>query len=124
MKCVGQLFGIVFTVGTLAAAILGAVFASQRLDHRPRLDDAFIDADVVYMAPDVSGRLMSLEVTNNKTFRAGELAVRDRSGALPLAARTGPAQLSGLQATPTGVAAAVPRRGDIGRPSASHGATT
>ena len=99
MKRVGQLFGIVFTLGALAAAILGAVFASQRLDHRPRTDDAFIDADVVHMAPDVSGRLVSLAVTNNQMVRAGDLLFVIDPEPFRLQLEQARAQLSGLQAT-------------------------
>ena len=73
VKRVGQLFGIVFTLGAIAAAVVAWVLASQRLDHRPRTDDAFIDADVVHMAPDVSGRVAMLNVTNNQRVRAGDV---------------------------------------------------
>ncbi len=99
MKRVRQLFGIVFTLGAVAAAIVGAVFASQRLDHRPRTDDAFIDADVVHMAPDVSGRVVALKVTNNQPVRAGDLLFVIDPEPFRLQLEQARAQLAGLQAT-------------------------
>ena len=99
MKRIGQLFGIVFTLGAVAAAIVGAVFATQRLDHRPRTDDAFIDADVVHMAPDVSGRIVALKVTDNQTVRAGDLLFVIDPEPFRLQLEQARAQLTGLQAT-------------------------
>lgn len=99
MKRINQLFGIVFTLGAVGAAILGAVFASQRLDHRPRTDDAFIDADVVHMAPDVSGRVVAIKVTNNQRVRAGDLLFVIDPEPFRLQLEQARAQLAGLQAT-------------------------
>uniref|UniRef100_I2PX59 Multidrug resistance efflux pump n=1 Tax=Desulfovibrio sp. U5L TaxID=596152 RepID=I2PX59_9BACT len=44
-----------------------------RLDNRPRTDDAFIDADIVHLAPDVAGRIVSLNVENNQSVHAGDI---------------------------------------------------
>ena len=99
MKRVGQLLGIVFTLGAIAAAIVAGVLASQRLDHRPRTDDAFIDADVVHMAPDVSGRVAVLHVTNNQRVRAGDVLFVIDKEPYRLQLEQARAQLSALQAT-------------------------
>ena len=99
MKRVGQVFGTVFTLGAIAAAVIGALLASQRLDQRPRTDDAFIDADVVHMAPDVSGRVTMLKVTNNQRVRAGDLLAVIDPEPYRLQLEQARAQLAGLQAT-------------------------
>ena len=52
--------------------VLG-VLTYVRLDTRPRTDDAFLQADLVHMAPDVSGRVVALNVRNNQFVRAGDV---------------------------------------------------
>ena len=99
MTRAGRLFGIVFTLVAVAAALVGAVLASQRLDRRPRTDDAYIDADVVHMAPDVSGRVVALPVTNNQRVRAGALLFAIDPEPFRLQLEQARAQLAGLQAT-------------------------
>ena len=60
-----------------AAAVIGlavlAVLAQRRIDARPRTDDAYLQADLVHMAPDVSGRIISLRVQDNQLVRTDEL---------------------------------------------------
>ena len=99
MKRVGKLFGIAFTLVAVAAAIICAVFASQRLNGRPRTDDAFIDADVVHMAPDVSGRVVALKVADNQPVKAGDLLFVVDPEPYRLQFEQARAQLAGLQAT-------------------------
>ena len=99
MKRVGQLFGIVFTLAVVAAAIVAGVLASQRLDHRPRTDDAFIDADIVHMAPDVSGRVIAVKVTNNQRVRSGDLLFVIDPEPFRLQLDQARAQLGALRAT-------------------------
>ena len=98
MQILGRLFGAGFTLSAVAAAIVAAVLASQRLDHRPRTDDAFIDADVVHMAPDVSGRVVSLAVRENQAVKAGDLLFTIDPEPYRLQLAQAQAQLSGLQA--------------------------
>ncbi len=88
-----------FTLGAVAAAIVAALLASQRLDQRPRTDDAYLDADVVHMAPDVSGRVVALKVTNNQPVRAGDLLLVIDPEPFRLQLEQARAQLAGLQAT-------------------------
>jgi multidrug efflux system membrane fusion protein len=98
VRILGRLFGALFTLGAIAAAIVGAWLAAQRLDHRPRTDDAFIQADVVHMAPDVSGRVVTLNVHNNQAVQAGELLFTIDPEPYRLQRDQARAQLAGLQA--------------------------
>ncbi len=83
-KLLGRLFVLVVVLSLVASAVLVA----RRLDSRPRTDDAFLEADIVHLAPDVSGRIVSLNVRNNQAVHAGDLLfVIDRQPyALKLAA--------------------------------------
>ena len=99
MKRIYRMFGVVFTLAAVGAAIVGVLLASQRLDLRPRTDDAFLDADVVHMAPDVSGRVVVIKVANNQRVRAGDLLFVIDPEPFRLQLEQARAQLTGLQAT-------------------------
>jgi multidrug efflux system membrane fusion protein len=58
----------------LVALALGlAVYVIWRLDTAPRTDDAYIYADTVSIAPEVSGRIIELAVKNDQLVRQGEI---------------------------------------------------
>ena len=73
MLVVRRLLGILFSVVAVVALVVLSVLASQRLSARPRTDDAFLQADLVHMAPDISGRIVKLAVHDNELVHAGEL---------------------------------------------------
>jgi multidrug efflux system membrane fusion protein len=68
-KSIGRLFVI------LVAALLvtSGTLVVFRLDARPRTDDAFLEADVVHFAPDISGRIVTLNVRSNQSVHAGDV---------------------------------------------------
>ncbi len=98
VRVLARLFGAVFTLGAIAAALVAAVLASHRLEHRPRTDDAYIDADVVHIAPDVSGRVIALNVRNNQAVRAGDVLFTIDPEPYRLQVAPARAQLPGPQA--------------------------
>lgn len=57
-----------FVVSVVLVLAVSAVLVARRLDVRPRTDDAFVEADIVHLAPDVSGRIVSLAVRNNPSM--------------------------------------------------------
>ena len=73
MATAGRVFGVLFSVTAIAGAIAAAALAAQRLDERPRTDDAFFQADLVHLAPDVSGRIVALNVRENQAVQAGSV---------------------------------------------------
>lgn len=68
-KYIGRLFALV-----VAVLLVGSIaLVWQRMASRPRTDDAFIEADIVHLAPDVSGRIVSLNIRNNQSVHAGDV---------------------------------------------------
>jgi multidrug resistance efflux pump len=53
--------GILVSLIALAGLLVTVVLATRRVDQRPRTDDAYLQADLVHMAPDVSGRIVELD---------------------------------------------------------------
>jgi len=71
-KALGILVSLIALVGLLVTGVL----ASRRIDQRPRTDDAYLQADLVHLAPDVSGRIVELNVRDNQAVRKGDLLFR------------------------------------------------
>ena len=59
----------------LAAASL-LVIVIWRVDTSPRTDDAYVYADTIQMAPQVSGRIVYLAVKDNQAVREGDVLFR------------------------------------------------
>src|SRR5215469_13260382 len=71
-KVLGTLVSVVALVGVLVTGLL----VSRRIDVRPRTDDAYLQADIVHMAPEVSGRIIELDVRDNQAVRKGDVLFR------------------------------------------------
>jgi membrane fusion protein, multidrug efflux system len=71
-----QGLGILVSLAAFAAVISLAVLTMQRLEVRPRTDDAYLQADIVHMAPDVSGRIVELNVRDNQKVHRDEVLFR------------------------------------------------
>jgi multidrug resistance efflux pump len=50
-----------------------ATLTTRRMELRSRTDDAYLQADLVHMAPEVSGRIVELAVRDNQTVHRGEV---------------------------------------------------
>jgi multidrug efflux system membrane fusion protein len=59
--------------GALSLAVASGFLVARRLDIRPRTDDAFIDARIIHLAPEISGRVISFHVMNNQDVRRGDV---------------------------------------------------
>src|SRR5438874_12720484 len=68
--------GILVSLFALAGLLVTVVLATRRIDQRPRTDDAYLQADLVHMAPDVSGRIVELDVRDNQAVRKGDVLFR------------------------------------------------
>jgi len=71
-KALGILVSLIALVGVVAAVVL----ATRRIDQRPRTDDTYLQADLVHMAPDVSGRIVELNVRDNQKVHKGDVLFR------------------------------------------------
>jgi membrane fusion protein, multidrug efflux system len=68
--------GILVSLAAFASVVLLAFLTMQRLEVRPRTDDAYLQADIVHMAPDVSGRIIELNVRDNQKVHRDEVLFR------------------------------------------------
>src|SRR5215468_10764539 len=93
-KALGVLVSLVALAGTLVTAVLVA----RRIDHRPRTDDAYLQADLVHMAPDVSGRIVELDVRDNQRVHKGDVLFRIDQEPYRLQADQARAAVVGLEA--------------------------
>ncbi|HTW28958.1 MAG TPA: multidrug transporter subunit MdtN [Acetobacteraceae bacterium] len=76
MTVLGRGIGVLVSLAAFAAVILLAALTLRRSDLRPRTDDAYLQADVVHMAPDVSGRIIELDVRDNQAVHRGDVLFR------------------------------------------------
>jgi multidrug efflux system membrane fusion protein len=76
LRAVRRVLGLLVSLAALAAIIVLAVLTSHRLNLRPRTDDAYLQADLVHWAPDVSGRIVELDVKDNQLVHKGDVLFR------------------------------------------------
>ena len=68
-KRLGRWIGI----GTVVAAIVALILVILATDRNPRTDDASVRANLIEIAPEVSGRLVQLPVKDNAFVKEGDL---------------------------------------------------
>ena len=90
--------GTLIAIGAVVAAIALGFYALVRLDQRPRTHDAYLFADTAGLAPDVSGRIVKLNVRDNQRVRKGEALVDIDPEPFELRLRQAKAQIEALQA--------------------------
>ena len=76
MLAVRKALGILVSLIALAGVLVTGVLATRRIDQRPRTDDAYLQADLVHLAPDVSGRIVELDVRDNQAVHKGDVLFR------------------------------------------------
>jgi len=65
--------GRVVGLAILLTAVGLVVYVVYYLDHSPRTDDAFVTADTIGVAPQVSGRIVNLLVQDNQAVKKGDV---------------------------------------------------
>ncbi len=73
MRVIRASIGWLFTISAVCAALVLGLITYRHLDGRPRTDDAFLQADLVRMAPDVSGRITELKIREDQAVHAGDV---------------------------------------------------
>src|SRR6516164_8550256 len=76
MLTVRKVLGVLVSLIALVGVLVTGVVASRRIDQRPRTDDAYLQGDLVHLAPDVSGRIVQLNVRDNLAVRKGDVLFR------------------------------------------------
>src|SRR6058998_730863 len=69
LHIIGRTIGVAIVIGAVAASI----YAFRRNFVNPRTDDAAVRANVVGIAPQVSGPIVDLRVTDNQHVKQGDL---------------------------------------------------
>jgi membrane fusion protein, multidrug efflux system len=78
--------GRLIAVASILAAVVIGIYTLQRLDQQPRTNDGYLFADMAGLAPDVSGRIVSLNIRDNQRVSKGDpLPKIGRSRPLPQA---------------------------------------
>ena len=90
--------GILVSLLALAGLLVTVVLATRRIDQRPRTDDAYLQADLVHLAPDVSGRIIELDVRDNQAVRKGDVLFRIDPEPYRMRADQARATVQGLEA--------------------------
>jgi membrane fusion protein, multidrug efflux system len=99
MLALRKAFGILVSLVALTGVIATVTLAMRRIDQRPRTDDAYLEADLVHMAPDVSGRIVELDVRDNQAVRRGDVLFRIDPEPYRLRVDEARAAVRGLEAT-------------------------
>jgi membrane fusion protein, multidrug efflux system len=94
-----RFIGVLVSVTAFAAVVVLGLAAAHRLQDRPRTDDAYLQADLVHMAPDVSGRITELGVEDNQLVRRGQVLFKIDPEPYRLRLDEAAANVRALQAT-------------------------
>ena len=68
-----RIVGRVLGAGIVVAALIAIVFTLLRWEARPQTDDATVRANLVGIAPQVSGHIVELPIRDNQYVRKGDL---------------------------------------------------
>src|SRR5215471_20486447 len=91
--------GILVSLIALGAVLVTVLLVSRRIDQRPRTDDAYLQAYIVHMAPDVSGRIVELDVRDNQKVQRGQVLFRIDPDPYRMRVDQARASVRGLEAT-------------------------
>ncbi len=87
-----------FAAALLCAIVLSAI-ALLHVSHQPRTDDAFLQADLVHLAPQVSGQIVALPVRNNAIVHRGDVLFQIDPQPFRLQVDQARAQVASLEAS-------------------------
>ena len=90
--------GRLIAAASIVAAVAIGAYALERLNRQPRTNDGYLFADRAGLAPDVSGRIVSLNVRDNQRVRKGDLLLQIDPEPFELRLRQARDQVAALQA--------------------------
>lgn len=65
--------GRVLAAASIAAALVLGILVLRRLDARPRTDDAVVTADTIEVVPEVTGRIVTLDVKDDQAVHQNDV---------------------------------------------------
>src|SRR5215472_2325937 len=99
MDSVRKTLGMLVSLAGLAGVLVTGALVVRTVGQSPRTDDAYLQADLVHMAPDVSGRIVELDVRDNQQVRKGQVLFRIDPEPYKLHVDQARAAVLGLEAT-------------------------
>jgi membrane fusion protein, multidrug efflux system len=90
--------GVVVSLVALIGIVVTGAVVLNRIEQRPRTDDAYLQADIVHLAPDVSGRIIQLDVRDNEKVQRGQVLFQIDPEPYRLRAEQARAEVRGLEA--------------------------
>jgi multidrug efflux system membrane fusion protein len=69
MSALRRSFGVLVSLIALIGIVVTGALVIRRTDERPSTYDAYIQAYIVNMAPEVSGRIIELNVRDNQRVK-------------------------------------------------------
>src|SRR5215471_7346486 len=73
MSLLRRSFGVLVSLIALIGIVVTGVLVTRRIDERPSTYDGYIQAYVVNMAPEVSGRIVELNARDNQRVKEGQV---------------------------------------------------
>ncbi|CEG56083.1 efflux RND transporter periplasmic adaptor subunit [Legionella fallonii] len=68
-----KVLGNLIAFAALVMLLISGTLVVLRMNERPRTDDAVLFADIANIAPEVSGRVISLNIHNNQSVHVGDI---------------------------------------------------
>jgi len=93
-----QAMGRIVAAACLALTIVLAILVLHRLDTRPRTDDAIVTANSIQVAPEIIGRIATLNVKDDARVRKGDILFTIESERYELNLALAKAQVQALEA--------------------------
>jgi len=93
-----RLIGRGVTLASIGLTIAFAIIVLHHLDTRPRTDDAIVTANTIQVAPEIIGRIATLNVKDDASVRKGDILFTIESERFELNLAQAKAQVQSLEA--------------------------
>src|SRR5262245_20582862 len=98
MSALRRSLGVLVSLIALIGVVVTGSLVTRRTGQRPSTYDAYIQAYIVNMAPDVSGRIVELNVLDNQQVKKGQVTFQIDPKPYQLRVDQARAEVEGLQA--------------------------
>jgi multidrug efflux system membrane fusion protein len=98
MLALRRLLGVLVSLDALVGVVVTGVLVTRRANERPSTYDATIQAYIVNIAPEVSGRIVELNVLDNQQVKEGQVLFQIEPKPYQLSVDQARAAVQGLEA--------------------------